>query len=1047
MLQSYVSKLQKVAEHGDAREENFYSALEQLLTEYAASTHRKNVYVTTLPKKTEAGNPDFRIWDGKQHITGYIEAKAPSVEHLDRLQHSEQLMRYRTTFPNLLLTNFLEFRLYRNGELVKQVQIGRPYVLQQLKTTPPIEYQEEFFQLLNQFFAFAFPRVYTAKGLATELAKRTRFLRDEIVTLELTENDRQESSLAAFYDAFRTYLIGDLSPQDFADLYSQTIAYGLFAARTRAENGFNRKLAYDYIPRTIGILRDIFRFISLGDLPKPMEWILDDISEILAITDVKQLLHHYFHEGKGADPIIHFYETFLAEYDPSTRERRGVYYTPDPVVSYIIRSIHILLKDVFQRPYGLADESVTVLDPSAGTLTFLAEAAKVAADEYTEHWGTGGIKEFIKHHILQQFYAFELMMAPYAVGHLKMAFFLEELGYRLQDDDRVQLYLTNTLEMEELAQITLPGMKSISEESQLAREVKTQQPILVIFGNPPYSGQSANTGRWITNSIKGGETLVEGVKDDGYYHVDGKPLGEKNPKWLLDDYVKFLRFAQCKIEQAGQGIVGFITNHSYLNNPTFRGMRRSLMKSFDEIYVFDLHGNSLKKETCPDGSKDENVFDIRQGVAIVFLLKRPETHPQCQVHHAELWGLREEKKYPELRQKTLNTTPWQDISPQPQSYLFVPRDEQLFSTYQTYSSLSDIFLQRSVGIATARDNLALQWTPRDVWTTILNFSKLDPEIARTAYHLGKDARDWKVKLAQHDLLESGLEKEKIIPLYYRPFDVRYTYYTGKSRGFHCMPRGDMMRHILAGSNLCLTYTRSTTAAKPFTHIFCAQHGIIARFYPDAACVPYFSPLHVYPEKNLFNHTHEAVAKEPNLDPKLIKKLAHVYGTSPTPEEIFYYMYGVLYAPTYRSKYAEFLSNDFPRVPFTTRHDVFCQMIHYGQELVEYHLLTSADLNPPLVKFQGTGENRIDKVSYQVQEQSIAVNSQQYFAPVSSDVWNYEIAGYQVCRKWLQARKGRQMAFEEIKQYCQITTAISKTLQIQQAIDRLYSEVESEVAID
>ncbi len=1042
MLQSYVNTLQKVAEHGDAREESFYSALEQLLNEYAATTHKKDVSVTTLPKKTEAGNPDFRIWDGKQHIIGYIEAKAPGVEQLERLQHSEQLTRYRTTFPNLLFTNFLEFRLYRQGELVKSVRIGRPYVLQQLKTAPPIEHEEEFLQLLDQFFAFTCPKVYTAKTLATELAKRTRFLRDEIIALELAEHDGQESSLAAFYDAFKTYLIGNLSSQDFADLYSQTITYGLFAARTRAENGFNRKLAYDYIPRTIGILRDIFRFISLGDLPRQMEWILDDISEILAVTDVKQLLHHYFHEGKGADPIIHFYETFLAEYDPDTRERRGVYYTPDPVVSYIIRSIHELLKDVFQRPYGLADESVTVLDPSAGTLTFLAEAAKVAVEEYTEHWGTGGVREFIKQHILKKFYAFELMMAPYAVGHLKMAFLLEELGYRLQDEDRFQLYLTNTLEMEELAQITLPGMKSISEESHLAREVKTQQPILAIFGNPPYSGQSANIGRWITNSIKRGETLVESVKDDGYYHVDGKPLGEKNPKWLLDDYVKFIRFAQCKIDQAGQGIVGFITNHSYLDNPTFRGMRRSLMNSFDDIYIFDLHGNSLKKETCPDGSKDENVFDIRQGVAIIFLLKRAGNIDQCQIHHAEIWGLREAKKYPELREKTLKTTTWHDISPQPESYLFVPRDEELFAIYQTYSSLSDIFPQRSVGIATARDSLTLQWSPHDVWTTILNFSKLDPEIARTAYHLGKDARDWKVKLAQHDLLESGLEKKNIIPIYYRPFDVRYTYYTGKSRGFHCMPRGDMMRHILAGSNMCLTYTRSTTTAKPFTHIFCTQHGIIARFYPDAACVPYFSPLYVYPEKNLFNHTHQDVTKEPNLDPELLKKLSHAYGTLPTPEEIFYYIYGVLYAPTYRAQYAEFLSHDFPRVPLTTNYDVFCQIARYGQQLTKYHLLTSTDLNPPLVKFQGTGENSIEKVSYQAHDQCIYVNAQQYFAPVPPDVWNYQIAGYQICQKWLRSRKGRQLTFEDIKQYCQITTTISKTLKIQHNIDTLYPQVEN-----
>lgn len=1043
MLKSYVNKLQVIVEHGDAREESFYSALEDLLQDYAKTVNQKNLYVTTLPKKTEAGNPDFRIWDGKQHIIGYIEAKAPGVQQLDRIQHSEQLTRYRKTFPNLLLTNFLEFRLYRNGELVNTVRIGQPFVLQKLKTAPPVEHEEDFLQLLEQFFAFAIPKVYTAKTLATELAKRTRFLRDEIIALELEQNEGCESSLKSFYDAFKTYLIGNLSPKDFADLYSQTITYGLFAARTRAENGFNRKLAYDYIPRTIGILRDIFRFISLGDLPKPMEWILDDISEILAVTDVKQLLHQYFHDGKGADPIIHFYETFLAEYDPETRERRGVYYTPEPVVSYIIRSLHELLKTIFNRPYGLADESVAVLDPSAGTLTFVAEAAKVAVQEYTEHWGTGGVREFIQNHILKKFYAFELMMAPYAVGHLKMAFLLEELGYRLQDNDRFQLYLTNTLEMEELAQIALPGMKSISEESHLARDVKTHQPILAIFGNPPYSGQSANTGQWITNSIKCGETLVEGVKDDGYYTLDGKPLGEKNPKWLLDDYVKFIRFAQCKIDQAGQGIVGFITNHSYLDNPTFRGMRRSLMHSFNAIYILDLHGNSLKKETCPDGSKDENVFDIRQGVAIVFLIKTQARVDQCQVHHAELYGLRETTKYASLRQNTVKTTAWQDIVPRSESYLFVPRHEQLFAIYQTYPSLNDIFLQSSVGVATARDKLTLQWTPDDVWATILNFSKLDAEVARAAYNLGKDARDWKVKLAQQDLVESGFDKEKIIPIFYRPFDMRYTYYTGKSRGFHCMPRGDIMRHILAGSNMCLTYTRSTTTAKSFTHVFCTQHGIIARFYPDAACVPYFSPLYTYPEKNLFNHTQQAITKEPNLSPELLNKLSQIYGILPTPEEIFYYIYALLYAPTYRLKYAEFLSNDFPRLPFTANYELFRQMADYGQQLTTYHFLTAPELNPPFTKFQGTGENIIENVSYDHESQQIHINVQQYFAPLSSEAWDYQIAGYQVCHKWLRDRKGRRLAFEDIKQYCQIATAIQKTIDLQKDIDLLYPQIEED----
>ncbi|MBI3600943.1 MAG: N-6 DNA methylase, partial [Nitrospinae bacterium] len=605
MLKSYLKEIFEIANRGDAREESYYSCLEGLLKEYIVQESKRDTHITTLPKKlvpvdskqgTEAGNPDFRIWDGKQHIVGYIEAKAPTVEHLDEIETTEQLKRYLQTFPNLILTNFFEFRLYRNGDLVDKVLISRPFIVHKLKTIPPIEKEAEFFNLLQKFFSFSLPKVYDAKTLALELAKRTRFLKDEVITQELRgEEIKGRDFISGFYEAFRKYLISNLSKEDFADLYSQTITYGLFAARTRVipsvpplekggEGGFNRKLAYDNIPRTIGILRDVFKFVSLGDLPQQMEWIIDDISEVLSVTDTNKILHQYFHEGKGKDPIVHFYETFLSKYDPETREKRGVYYTPEPVVSYIVRSLHNILKDDFNRRDGFASNSVTVLDPAAGTLTFLSEASKLSVDEFIHKYGEGGKEKFIKEHILKNFYAFELIMAPYAVGHLKMSFLLEELGYRLHGDDRFKLYLTNTLEMEELAQTELPGMSSLSEESHLAGKVKKEQPILVILGNPPYSGHSTNIGDWISTEIK------------AYYKVDGKPLGEKNPKWLQDDYVKFIRFAQWKIDNAGEGILGFITNHSYLDNPTFRGMRQSLMNSFNEIYILDIHGNSLKKE-------------------------------------------------------------------------------------------------------------------------------------------------------------------------------------------------------------------------------------------------------------------------------------------------------------------------------------------------------------------------------------------------------------------------------------------------------------------
>src|SRR3989339_1689546 len=580
MISEYLKELSKKYNKGDAREESYYSTLETLLKNYSEQHRKKKIDITTLPKATEAGNPDFRIWDGKQDVVGYIEAKDVGKD-LDTVEDTEQLKRYLKTFPNVILTNFTEFRLYRDGKEIDKAFIAYHKEITKLHTAPVLHNEEKFFELLNKFFSFSLPRTFTAKTLAVELAKRTRFLKDEIITSEI---EAQNPELIGFFEAFKEYLIAGLNEEEFADLYSQTITYGLFAARLRAGDEFNRRSAYSYIPKSIGILRDIFKYISLEDIPKQMEIIIDDIADVLAVSDAKKILDHYYHEGKGSDPVLHFYETFLAEYDPATREKRGVYFTPEPGVSFIVHSLHQILKEKFNMPDGLSSKDVTLLDPAGGTLSFMAKAIEVAVEEFVNKYGKGAVKNLIKDQILQNFYAFELMMAPYAIGHMKIAFLLEELGYKMEDDERVKYYLTNTLDMKELEETKFPGMSSLSTESHEAGKVKKKIPILVVVGNPPYSGHSANTGEWISGVIK------------EYYQVDGKPLGEKNPKWLQDDYVKFIRFSQWKIDQAGEGVLGFITNHSYLDNPTFRGMRQSLMNSFDEIYILDLHGNSLKKE-------------------------------------------------------------------------------------------------------------------------------------------------------------------------------------------------------------------------------------------------------------------------------------------------------------------------------------------------------------------------------------------------------------------------------------------------------------------
>lgn len=1034
MLKAYFKSLADVAARGDAREESFYSTLERLLHDFAAANRHLKAHVTTLPKNTEAGNPDFRVWDGQHRIIGYIEAKRPTEEHLDAVEESEQLRRYLSTFPNVILTNFFEFRLYRNGERIAHVLAARPYVLNKLGQVPPVEKGKELLELLEQFFSFSLPQVYTAESLATELAKRTRFLRD-VVTYELQEEtERKPAALLGFYDAFQQYLIAQLSLGDFADLYAQTVTYGLFAARTRAGDDFGRKTAFQHIPRTIGILRDVFQFISLGDLPEQLEWIVDDIAEVLAVADAGGILDHFYREGKGADPIVHFYETFLAVYDPAERERRGVYYTPEPVVSYIVRSLHGLLKTDFAKPDGLASDGVTLLDPAAGTMTFVARAAQEAVREFEQKYGAGGRDQFIRDHILKSFYAFELMMAPYAVGHLKMAFYLEELGHRLADDERFRLYLTNALEMEELEQTNLPGMRSLAHESHAAAHIKKQVPILVILGNPPYSGHSANRGKWIREMIS------------DYQQIDGHALGEVQQKWLHDDYVKFLRFAQWKIDQAGRGVIGMITNHSYLDNPTFRGMRQSLMRSFDEIRVLNLHGNSLKRERAPGNGPDENVFDIRQGVAIAFFIKRGR-EGEIKVHHAEQWGTRE-SKYTWLAANEIDTTVWREINPKSPFYLFVPRDEAALDLYSRFPPVPEIFPEHSVGIVTARDRLTIRWTPQDIWVTVSQFARLGTEEARLAYELGADARDWKVQRAQEDIRQSGPDRDLIQPIVYRPFDVRYTYYTGRSRGFIGQPQQRIMTQLMHPENLALSTTRNVETER-FTHAFVADR-LTTHHTVSVKEVNYCFPLYLYPDAkhDLFNHMAPGGERQANLNPQVVAALTEAHGREPTPENVFHYVYAVLYAPSYREMYIEFLKTDFPRIPFTPNRDLFQTLAELGRQLVELHLLRAAELDSPAARFHGTGDNRVAKsaregLRHESETERVWINKSQYFAPVPVELWQYTIGGYQVLQKWLKDRRGRQLSLDEIRTYCRIVTALRRTVEIQEEIDALYAGVEEQ----
>ncbi|KFD42170.1 DNA methyltransferase [Peptococcaceae bacterium SCADC1_2_3] len=1034
LLEQYLKNLTATSTRGDAREESYYKHLDELIKQYANLQKIKNIDITILPKKTEAGNPDFRIWDGKNHITGYIEAKEPSVTNLDYIEDTEQLERYLSTFPNFILTNFYEFRVYRNGQRISQVMIGRPLIAKRLQIAPPVENIDKFKQLFELFFSFSLPKVQTARSLAIELAKRTRFLRDEVIAVEMQENDNKgHKQIIGSYKAFKKYLIGTLTEKQFADLYAQTITYGMFAARTRADGEFNRRVAFDYIPHTIGILRDVFRYISLEEPPKSLQIIVDDIAEILQITKVNEILHEYYETGKGRDPIIHFYETFLATYDPKIRERRGVYYTPEAVVGYIVRSIHALLKSHFGLADGLASENVKLLDPAGGTLTFPAEAIRLATNEFKEKYGEGGLHYWIKRHILVNFYAFELMMAPYAIGHLKIGFIFDELGYKMTDDERFKLYLTNTLEMEEILQIEIdyPGLSSLSEESYLAGKVKKEQPVLVILGNPPYSGISANINKWTERLLK---EDIDGTQS--YYKVDGQPLGEKK-LWLQDDYVKFLRFAQWKIQTSGYGIVGMITNHSYLDNPTFRGMRQSLMKTFDEIYILNLHGNSLKKETTPEGGKDENVFDIRQGVAITLFIKNKKAK-EPKVFHLDKYGLREEK-YDWLDNNEFNKKNYLEIKPASPWYFFVPRNTSEIQQYLKWKKINEIFPINVTGIVTARDNLAIDFEKNSLKNKVMMFRNKDlpDEVIRDGLKISENYQ-WKISEQRKQFQKVDDWEKYFSKILYRPFDVRHIYYQDN---IVFRTRREVMRHMQE-ENIAIITARSNKSSA-MDHFFITD-SIMETKCGERTTQSAIFPLYIYPDKNkkdLF--TQHQTEKEPNIPQSVFEKLSSCYGQKPTPEDILYYIYGVFYSNIYRETYAEFLKIDFPRVPFTADHVLFTQMGQLGKRLADLHFLKSAEINPPLAKYQGSSENdRIEKITYKEDEQRIYINKDKYFEGIALEVWNYHIGGYQVLHKYLKDRKGRLM--DDAPRYCRIVTALNKTIEIQEMIDEIYPEIEKDI---
>ena len=936
---------------------------------------------------------------------------------------------FSTLRDYIIFTDYLDFHLYEHGEFVDSVRIAE---VKGDKIVAINENKEKFLNLIEHVGNNAIQSITSASRLAKLMAGKARLLANII---EQAMNDDADSyandNLRGQYQAFKDVLIQELKPTDFADIYAQTIAYGMFAARLHDDTpeDFSREEAARLIPKTNPFLRQIFNNLAGNDLDDRIAWVVDDLVTVFQATNIEKIMKTYGQDKLHHDPMIHFYEDFLAEYNPKLRKSKGVWYTPQPVVSFIVRAVDEILQKEFNLPDGLADYSmiekqvaaeqsrdgrtkdgmkhekrryhrVQILDPATGTGTFLAEVVNQIYDRYRDQQGIW--QQYVDQHLLPRLNGFEILMASYAVAHLKLDMLLGETGYQHQTDKRLHVYLTNSLEESNNEPRTLFA-QWLSREATEANLIKRDCPVMVMIGNPPYSGESQNKGEWIMK-------LMESYKKE----PGGKlPLNERNPKWLNDDYVKFIRLAQDYIEKNGEGVIGFINPHGYLDNPTFRGMRWNLLKTFDKIYTIDLHGNSKKKETCLDGSKDENVFDIMQGVSINLFVKTGKKRKDelGKVFHKDLYGLRQQK-YDFLDGATLENVGYEEMKPMAPMYFFVPKDFGLEEEYNSGINVVDLFSSTNVGVVTANDKVLINQERNSLCINV-----------RDCYNI--------------EISDSCINE-----ITYRPFDNQYIYYDTKLVE---RSREKIMSHMRHEANFALLVGRQGQVCGNNTwNLVYIAKGIVDFnvFYRGGGNV---FPLYRYQQNigqeerivNFNKEQYDKIAKGlnylPCYDDNILVDPISDYNGVLYPQDLFDYIYAVLHSPSYRERYKEFLKIDFPRIPYPIDWEKFRDLAEKGEELRLLHLMENLPSKTGIT-FPVAGSLQVD--CYRWQDNRVYINAEQYFEGVPKSAWYFFIGGYQPAQKWLKDRKGLTLSFDDVKHYGCIIYVLQQTERIMQEIDEL-----------
>lgn len=1011
-IENYVASLSIKRKTGQAGEHAYRAVFEELIRQLDESLRTVND-----PKRSEYGAPDFVFLRGDLTV-GYAETKDIDA-NLDKVEKSEQMERY-FGYSNLILTNYLEFRFFKNGE-----RHGEPIIIgeltgEQIQSNP--DHFGELADTLRDFLTEYTEPIKSGEKLAKIMGGKARRIRDNVASfLQNKEDLEQNKDIQAVYQTIKRLLVADLSIDNFADMYAQTLVYGLFAARfyDESQDTFSREEARELVPASNPFLRHFFDHIAGPNFDKRLVYIVNELCEVFQNADVRALMEQYYRRKsngngkKGPDPVIHFYEDFLNEYDPVLRRKMGAYYTPLPVVQFIVDATDKILRSEFGLSEGLADTSklenglhkVQVLDPAVGTGTFISTIIRNIYKHILKNGQEGRWPTYVHNDLLPRLHGFELMMASYTIAHLKLSIAFRETGFKYFNR-RLGIYLTNSLEPT-LAQGNLFAnfgfAQSITEESKEAAKIKNETPIMVVTGNPPYSVSSQNKGEWIQDLIK--------VYKEG--------LGEKKIN-LDDDYIKFIRFAEHFIERTGYGIVAMITNNSFIDGITHRQMRKHLLETFDSIYVLDLHGNAKKKEKAPDGGKDENVFNIQQGVAIsIFIRKSKEKSGLGEVHHADLYG-EQETKFEVLEKTPFDKIEWAKVDYTEPYYFFVPKDFGAEQEYLSGFRLDDLFYINSSGIETQKDNIAIHFDRQILEKIVHDFETLKESELATKYNLG--ARS--LKKIREVIDDVSSVSGEYIQILYRPFDKRWTYYTGKAVGLMARPRDEVMRHFVHGENVGLQVSRQQS-----TYDF--QHALVSDRVVDRNSISmqtreatYFFPLYLYAENG---------SRIPNLKKEIIEEIESIVGKT-TPEDIFDYVYAILHSPDYREKYKEFLKIDFPRVPYSKEKKQFQEIVKLGRELRELHLLESTKLNKLITTYPEAGDNVVEKIEYK--DGNVYINQKQYFGNVPELAWNFYIGGYQPAQKWLKDRKGRILSNEDIVHYQKIIIVLTETDRLMKEIDRI-----------